>query len=193
MKLNCTIPRIQGYKIFEVKRIRTGLLMLTAFALVLTIISLALPSKYRVEREIFIQSRPEAIYPLLNSMKKWEEWTVFNQGKDPGIIIQQYGAPRGIGSKMTYEGERLGRGTIEIIDSEVDHLLQFQLLLNNKIPSKGSILLEPSPTGTYVLLVLEGDVGFHIPDRFIIRTFNGILGPLMEESLFSLKEKLEKH
>lgn len=167
--------------------------MLTAFALVLTIISLALPSKYRVEREIFIQSRPEAIYPLLNSMKKWEEWTVFNQGKDPGIIIQQYGAPRGIGSKMTYEGERLGRGTIEIIDSEVDHLLQFQLLLNNKIPSKGSILLEPSPTGTYVLLVLEGDVGFHIPDRFIIRTFNGILGPLMEESLFSLKEKLEKH
>ncbi|MBC7450944.1 MAG: SRPBCC family protein [Cytophagales bacterium] len=173
-------------------RFRKGFLMLVVIILLLVVIGFLLPSKFHVERSIEIKRAPSIIFPYLNNIQRWSQWTSLNEGKDFSTEISYFGPPQGIGSGMEYSGDKLGAGKIEITDNESDQWIDFSLLMNKRISSKGHIEIDPINTSlSQVTISLEGDVGFHLPNRYIILFMDNISGALFDNSLKQLKSIIE--
>src|SRR6266542_2665195 len=60
-----------------VKTLKTVVLVVLLIPIALLLVSLFLPSRYRVERSTLIRARPEAIFTTVNTPKKWPEWTAW--------------------------------------------------------------------------------------------------------------------
>ncbi|MDB5271780.1 MAG: hypothetical protein JWO58_147 [Chitinophagaceae bacterium] len=139
-----------------------------------------------------INNSATGIYPYLNTINRWPEWTILNKSKDATILYNFSGPERGIGGTMTFDGEKLGNGKITITDSERDHSLNFEVKLNEeKVTIHGNILLEPKSSGTDVSITMEGDVGFHLVNRYIILMMDQVIGPILEENLQNLQSLTE--
>ena len=164
-------------------------MLLLLFALVvLSIIGLALPPTFKVTRTMRINNSAAGIYPYLNTIERWPEWTILNKSKDATILYSFSGPERGIGGAMTFDGEKLGNGKIIITDSERDHSLNFELKLNEEqVTFHGVIFLEPKSSGTDVTITMEGDVGFHLVNRYVILMMDQVIGPLLDENLQNLQ------
>jgi len=135
-----------------------------------------------------INNSAAGIYPYLNTIERWPEWTILNKSKDATILYSFSGPERGIGGAMTFDGEKLGNGKIIITDSERDHSLNFELKLNEEqVTFHGVIFLEPKSSGTDVTITMEGDVGFHLVNRYVILMMDQVIGPLLDENLQNLQ------
>lgn len=173
-------------------RFRKGFFMLLAIILLLVVIGFLLPSSFHVERSIEVKKVPSAIFPYLNNIQRWHQWTSLNEEKDFSLELSYFGPRQGIGSGMEYSGDKLGAGRIEIIDNELDQRVNFSLLLNKRIGSQGQILVEAiNETSSLVTISLDGDVGFHLPNRYIILFMDNISGALFNDSLKQLKSMIE--
>ncbi len=171
---------------------KKGVLILLSIILLLVVVGIVLPSTYHVERSVIINRPAKAIFPYLNKMQKWGSWTSLNINKDYTLEQNFFGPEQGIGSGMDYQGDKLGKGKITIIDNELDHHVSFSLLINNRFNTTGNILIESlSEQKSIVTITLDGDVGFHLPNRYIILMMNNIAGPLFQESLNRLKTVVE--
>lgn len=173
-------------------RFNKGMLFLLSIILLLVVIGIALPSSYHVERSIQIKGSRKAIFPYLNNLQKWSSWTSLNTTKDYSLEQTFSGSSQGIGSEMSYNGDKLGKGNIKIIDNEQDNHVSFALLINNRFNTNGNIkITRISENASDVTITLDGDVGFHLPNRFIILMMNNIAGSLFQESLNRLKLIIE--
>jgi len=132
------------------------------------------------------------IFPYLNNLQKWSSWTSLNANKDYSLEQQFSGSNQGIGSELSYHGSKLGKGKIKIVDNELDDHVSFSLLINNRFNTAGNIkIVSESETNSEVIITLDGNVGFHLPNRYIILMMNNIAGSLFEESLNRLKMVVE--
>ena len=173
-------------------RFRKGILLLLSIILVLVVVGVILPSSYHVERSIIIKQSNKSIFPYLNKLQKWPSWTALNVNKDYSLELNYFGSMQGIGSGMTYQGDKLGKGTITIIDNEMDDHVDFTLLINNRFNTTGHIQIDAQSESTaQVTITLDGDVGFHLPNRFIILLMDNVAGSLFQESLDRLKMVVE--
>lgn len=170
------------------KRIKNGLLLLFFALAILSIVGLALPSSFKVTRVVRINNSAAGIYPKFSAIRHWPEWTVINQKHDATVRYSFSGPDRGIGCTMVFDGEKIGNGTIVFTDSERDHSVSFDAVLNNeKVVFHGVILLDPKSNGTDVSITLTGDVGIHLVNRYIILVMDQVMGSVIEESLQNLK------
>jgi len=173
-------------------RFKKGTLFLLSIILLLVVIGMLLPSSYHVERSIQIKNSSKVIFPYLNNLQKWGSWTSLNVTKDYSLVQQFSGSNQGIGSELSYKGDKLGKGKIRIIDNELDDHVSFSLLINNRFNTDGNIKIESiSEMDSKVIISLDGDVGFHLPNRYIILMMNNIAGSLFDESLNRLKMLVE--
>jgi hypothetical protein len=173
-------------------RFKKGTLFLLSIILLLVVIGILLPSSYHVERSIRINGSSKTIFPYLNNLQKWGSWTSLNVTKDYSLEQQFSGSNQGIGSELSYHGDKLGKGKIRIVDNELNDHVSFSLLINNRFNTDGNIKIESkSEMDSKVIITLDGDVGFHLPNRYIILMMNNIAGSLFEESLNRLKTIVE--
>jgi hypothetical protein len=173
-------------------RFKKGTLFLLSIILLLVVIGMLLPSSYHVERSIQIKNTSKIIFPYLNNLQKWGSWTSLNVTKDYSLEQEFSGSNQGIGSELSYKGDKLGKGNIKIIDNELDDHVSFLLLINNRFNTDGNIKIESiSEMDSKVTISLDGNVGFHLPNRYIILMMNNIAGSLFEESLNRLKMVVE--
>ena len=173
-------------------RFKKGTLFLLSIILLLVVIGVLLPSSYHVERSINIKRSSKMIFPYLNNLQKWSSWTSLNANKDYSLELEFTGSNQGIGSELSYRGDKLGKGKIKIIDNELNDHVTFSLLINNRFNTAGNIMIESiSETESEVIITLDGDVGFHLPNRYIILMMNNIAGSLFDESLNRLKMVVE--
>jgi hypothetical protein len=171
---------------------KKGVLILLSVILLLVVIGIILPSSYHVERSVKISRPGKVIFPYLNKMQKWSSWTALNVNKDYSLEQSFFGPEQGIGSGMKYQGDKLGKGEIKIIDNELDDHVTFSLLINNRFNTTGNIVIETLPDQeSMVTISLDGDVGFHLPNRYIILMMDNIAGSLFQDSLNRLKMVVE--
>jgi hypothetical protein len=173
-------------------RFKKGTLFLLSIILLFVVIGIALPSSYHVTRSEEINGSNKIIFPYVNNLAKWSSWTALNRNKDYSLIQKYTGSSQGIGSEMSYSGDKLGKGNIKIIDNELDDYVSFLLLINNRFNTNGNIqIVKIAENVSKVTITLDGDVGFHLPNRYIILMMNNIAGSLFQESLNRLKMIVE--
>ncbi len=90
---------------------------LVALVVLTTAVGAALPRTWRVERSVVIASTPERIFPYLNDLKRWQEWSVWTKAMDPLVRHMFEGPQDGVGARWSWLGPKMGQGKIEIVEA----------------------------------------------------------------------------
>lgn len=174
------------------KVLKKVILAVLLIPIVLVVVSLFLPSTYRIERRVTINAKPGAVFPHLNTLKRWPEWIVWTATKYPDMKVSFTGPESGMGASYSWEGKSSGRGTLKITRSEPDKSISYDLdFENGKYVSKGSITLEPTGESVSVTWSNEGNLGWNPVSRFFGLFMDKMMGPDFEEGLRNLQKKVE--
>jgi hypothetical protein len=171
------------------KRLIIGLLALVALFLVVAVF---LPSHYHVERSIVVQAKPEAIFPYVNNLKKWQDWQAWTKAKDPTLVYSYEGPEEGAGAVSKWEAKKMGQGEMKITAAETGKSVSFDLSFDHgKYRSDGKFTFTPEGDGTRVVWSFEGNSGANPINRYFSLFMDRMIGPDFEEGLRNLKHKAE--
>src|SRR5882762_2064141 len=171
------------------KVLKKVVLVVLLIPIVLVFASLFLPSIYRVERRVTMNARPGAVFPHINTLKQWPEWTAWTVAKYPDMKVAFTGPEAGVGASCSWESKSAGRGALKITRSEPDKSIGYDLdFENGKHVSEGAITLEPSGESVAVTWSNEGDLGRNPVSRFFGLFMDKLMGPDFEEGLRNLQK-----
>ena len=174
------------------KFLKKVVLAVLLIPMVLVVVSLFLPSTYRVERRVMINARADTVFPHINSLKQWPEWTAWTVAKYPDMKTSFAGPDAGVGASYSWEGKSSGRGTLKLTRSDPDKGIGYELdFENGKYVSRGAIALEPTGESVNVTWSNEGDLGWNPVSRFFGLFMDAMMGPDFEEGLRHLQRKVE--
>ena len=134
------------------------------------IYGMTLPDKWSVRQSIVINADASDIFPLLDDLRRWREWSSWSERNDPTLEFTYDGPDHGAGASFSWIGERLGSGTITIQKSEENRSISYALELQGEpFSDAGQIRLRPLVGGTSVIWTdggeLEGTLGRLFRDR----------------------------
>jgi carbon monoxide dehydrogenase subunit G len=151
-----------------------------------------LPSRYKVERSLLIQAKPDAIFPLLNDLKRWPEWTAWNSQREPSLVYAYPGpVSAGVGAVQSWTAQS-GNGSIKLTAADPLQGVAYELNFNEgRFISTGRIQLLPADQGTRVVWTNEGDLGSNPVGRYLGLLMDKWMGADFELGLQNLKAKTE--
>ncbi len=172
---------------YSLKRI---IIASAAFVLLLRVIGLLLPGTWQAERAVVIRAPASTIFPHLNSLKQWREWTVWYR-RHPDMTSEYSGPDAGVGATRRWSDEA-GRGVMKIMQSEQNHFVAYTWLLNGgELRAEGTLTLVPEGEATRVLWSAAGQADRN-PVFGYFALFQGFrIGADFADSLELLRQKLE--
>lgn len=168
------------------------LVFLLAVVALLLLVGLFLPRRYGVERSVDIQAGRAAVYADLSQLRRWPEWTAWNQEMDPGVVFT-FGTPdQGEGANYSWQGPKLGNGELKLVKADPATGIEYQLAFDHgSMVSEGSIRLAEEGGVTRVTWSHIGDVGKNPVNRYVGLMMNRMIGPDFEKGLSRLKARAE--
>lgn len=170
-----------------------GVILVLGVAGVL-IYAATLPTKYRVSRSIAINAPPETIFPLINNIKRFNEWNPFAK-QDPSMAITYSGPETGPGAAYAWDSRgRGGKGRLAITDAAEPSSVNMQLDMEKPMEGHPKVVfvLQPKEGATEVSWTMAG------PYPFLNRIFGAIfnmdkmIGGIFAAGLRDLKALAEK-
>jgi hypothetical protein len=150
-----------------------------------------LPQAWRVERQIFIAAPPAAIFPWINSLRRWPSWTGWPDAA-PGLTVEYSGPDSGAGATRRWKDDR-HRAALKIMQSRADRLVEYELLFDaGESVIEGVLRLDPVQGGTRVTWGIGSHVGANPLRRYDALLTRIATGKAVEEMLVRLGEQTEK-
>ena len=167
------------------------LIGVAALLLLFAAVSLALPSRFRVERSVAIASSAEKVYPLIASPAEWKRWSAWSQ-RDPKMQMEYGGPAAGVGARWSWRSDGEGNGTMEFIEAVPGERLAYRLSFPDVgMRSTGQLRIEPEGSGVRVSWSNEGDMGANPVNRWFGLFMDRLVGPDFEAGLNNLKRLAE--
>lgn len=174
------------------KSLKAIVLAVMVIPIAVILLSLLLPSRYRVERSVVMQARPEAVYAHISMLKHWPDWTAWTVAKYPDMKYSFAGPESGAGASYQWEGKSSGSGALKITSVEPGQRLNYELNFENgKHISTGAILIEPAGDAIKVTWFNEGGLGWNPVSRIFGLMMDRMIGPDFEEGLRKLQQRFE--
>lgn len=180
--------------------IRLITILLATLAVAAVIAALSVGGKWQVQVSRQINTPAAEIYPLINTLKKWPEWTVWNPKNHPDMQFEYQGPESGTGAiQIWHEGD--DQGMLEITNSHPDRLVEYKLnMAQGLFLMKGRIELndaqQSSPqedlTVTTVTWTLWGDNGSNLIARLMTLGFKPLLKQDLNQGLDNLQQLAEQ-
>lgn len=169
------------------------LAVIAGFTAVAFFLSFFITPKWSVARTIQIASSVDVVFPYLNSLEKWSEWTVWNKSNYPEMIITYQGIHEGAGAIQNWRnGNDTGR--VEITASQPPEYVNYRLQMDNDAyRMEGQLLLRSGRDGTEVTWTLWGDSENNLLARLMMLIYRPAIGKDFDESLKKLKTLIEKN
>lgn len=100
------------------KILKITLLSLLGILVLVLLISLFLPAEVKMERSIYIQSKPKHVFALINDLKAWKQWSPWYK-KDTAAKYTYSEITEGGGAFFTWDSqnEQVGKGKTTITAS----------------------------------------------------------------------------
>lgn len=173
--------------------LRNLVLGLIGLAVVLAAAAYLLPRQVSVARSVSIAAPPEKVFPYVNSLQKFTEWSPW-AAKDPGMKVTHEGPAEGVGAKMTWASDNadVGTGTQEITESVPGERVVNRLEFGGMAPAGAYFDLEPEGEGTLVTWTVEMDMGMNPVGRWFGLMMDGMVGKDFDQGLGNLKALAEK-
>ncbi|QSE97313.1 SRPBCC family protein [Fulvivirga lutea] len=130
------------------KFIGLGLLAIVVLAVIYAAFQ---PKEGQTERSIVIERSPEAIYPVITTMKSFNEWSPWFT-IDPETKYTYEGPESGVGAKMAWESDHpeVGAGSQWIIEADENKSVTLQLDFGFAGEYYSDMFLKPVENGTEV-------------------------------------------
>lgn len=177
-------------KIGKIVKISLGAIV--GLIAVLLLGSLLIPSRWQVERSIDISVAPGVVFPYVNNLSKWPEWTSWYQ-REPKPVTRYSGPEEGVGAHSAWQ-DASGQGemgiTVSVSDWGITYDLSFE---RGEFVARGEILLAPiaQGNGTRITWRTRGDSGMNPLAKVFQLVVNRKIGADFQQSLDNLKRKLE--
>jgi len=158
--------------------------------IVIFLIIMALqPSTYRVTRSLAINAPPDAVFPHINELKKWETWNPW--GKiDPNMKLTYDGPPFGVGASYAWVGNNeVGAGKSTIPESQANQSIRFKLEFFKPMAGVSDTLFTFQPQGnqTAVTWAMSGKNNFIAKAFCLFMNMDKMIGGQFEKGLADLK------
>ncbi len=174
------------------KVIKRIFLSIFVLLLLLIAISFLLPREVSVARSTVIAAPPEAIFPYLDDLKRFNEWSPW-AARDPDMQQRYEGPDSGVGQKVTWASEHpeVGSGSQEITESVANRRLRTALDFGGQGTAVASFDLQQEGSGTKITWGFTSDLGFNPIARYMGLMFDRWIGADYEAGLASLKQLVE--
>jgi hypothetical protein len=142
-----------------------------------------LPGTWSAEVSVELRASPEAVYPLLADLGRWDEWTEWAEVEstlsDPSF---------GTGAVRSWDDGQYGSGTMTITESRPSELVRYRVGVGKGAEVIGTLEIEESPNGTVVNWREEGDFGRNPLMGYVARTMSDSQEQQLSDNLDRLKD-----
>lgn len=162
--------------------------ILAALAAVFVVVGLLLPRTVEVTRSVEIAAPPERVFPLLNSLDAWTEWTPW------GAVESRLDGPAaGSGARRVWDDPAIGSGSIEILDSRPPESVTYAVEVEGgALRFDGNISVEPRGAGSLVTWTERADLGWNPLLGWTALNMEDSQGAQLQESLEHLRRVAEE-
>lgn len=169
-----------------------GILALVAAAFLIT--GILLPGTVEVTRTVEIDAPPETVFPLVNNLEAWTEWTPWGE-----VDSRLEGPAEGPGARRVWDDPAMGSGSLTLLDSRVpvdsrvpasvDYLVEVE---DAALRFEGTISIEASGSGSLVSWTERADLGWNPVLGWTALTLDESQGRQLDESLERLRQLAER-
>ena len=152
-----------------------------------------LPAKQSLERNIVVRGKPEEVFKLVATLKRWPDWTAWTTNRFPDMTLRFEGAESGVGAKMIAAGKSSGDGIVKIVEADPASDIAYTLDFNHGMQLfTGSIRYTNTPDGLRVTWTLDADLGVNPLKRWAGLAMGSLMGGDMDHGLAKLKIQVEE-
>jgi hypothetical protein len=168
-------------------------LAIVATIVVLLLIGLFLPGggHGHVERSIIIERPPSHVFDVLNSFKRFNEWSPWAK-KDPAASYSFEGPETGQGAMMNWSGDQnVGSGRFEIIESTPTSIIKMIQRITDGHTGTVSFDIGTSDLGVKVTWAYDVELGSNPIERIKGKYLDSSIGGDYQYGLMRLKALIE--
>lgn len=179
-----------------------GILALLAAAFL--IVGIVLPGTVEVTRTVEIDAPPETVFPLVNNLEAWTEWTPWGE-----VDSRLEGPAEGPGARRVWDDPALGSGSLTLLDARPSASPGAQRQAGTDAPApasvhylvevedaalrfEGTILIEASGPGSVVSWTERAELGWNPVLGWTALTLDESQGRQLDESLERLRQLAER-
>lgn len=147
-----------------------------------------LPANGTIERSAMLAAKPDAIFPHINTLKKWDGWSPWAK-LDPNAKNTFEGPESGVGSVFHWDGNSdVGAGKMTVLESKPNEHVKIQLDFEKPMPgtSFADFTLQPEGDGTRVTWSMSGERPFWARAICVLMGADRMVGGMFEKGLTSL-------
>jgi uncharacterized protein YndB with AHSA1/START domain len=170
-----------------------GVVVLVAVAAIL-LYAATRPDSFRVERSAAMNAPPEKIFPYIDGLKRWTEWSPY-EGRDPSMKRAYSGAESGKGAVYEWDGnDQVGKGRMEIVDSKPPNkvVIKLDFLKPFEGHNTAELTVEPKGGQTIVTWAMYGPSTFMTKLIGTFMDMDDMIGRDFAAGLAKLKTVVEK-
>lgn len=161
----------------------------------LTIVALAFSKSdsFTVQRSILVKAPPEAVFPLVNNLSEWAQWSPWAK-LDPAMEESFSGATSGLGAVYEWQGNSdVGQGRMEIVDTTPSSHIAIKLDFIKPYVSSNRVDFRISPVDEYteVTWMMTGPMPFLSKLISVFVSMDKMIGANFESGLAQLKQLAE--
>lgn len=172
------------------KVVKIILFIILGLAVIFCAIPLFLASSYNVERSVVINAPANVVFKEVVDFGTWDDWAVWHK-MEKDTKYEYSGTPFEVGSKMSWEGDTVGAGSMEISSIEPNQSVSYKLefLKPFKSEAKADIKFEENNGSTKVTWSINGELSYFA--RYMGLMMNSGIGPDLENNLSEIKKICE--
>jgi hypothetical protein len=169
------------------------LFLLAAVSAFIAYVSLQ-PDTFKIARSAIIDAPPERIYPLINDLHNWAEWSPWAR-LDPQQVVTFEGSPLGAGAIMNWKGnKKVGVGKMKIVESSQNERVRLKLAFVKPLRALHEVQFDLKPIGdtrTEIVWAMSGKNEFVAKTIHAFMNMDRMIGGEFERGLASLKALAE--
>ncbi len=173
------------------KRLLFGLsALLAAFVLVVWL----QPDDYRLTRSTTIAASAAEVFPHLNDLRQWDDWSPWAK-LDPNAKISFEGPAAGSGAMFHWSGnDKIGAGTMTITESKPNERVRTRTDFIKPFEgiSDSEFILSGQSHQTNVIWTMTGRHNFISKAICLVMSMEKTVGPDFEKGLMQLKQVAER-
>lgn len=151
------------------------------------------PATFRVQRTRKIQAPAEKIFPLIEDLHNWTEWSPYEK-LDARLKKTYGGAPNGKGAVYSWTGNRkAGEGRMEIVDASPSSrvVIKLDFLKPFEGHNTAEFTLEPDGGSTNVTWAVHGPQPYGLKVMTTFFSMDRLMGKEFEAGLANMKAVAE--
>jgi uncharacterized protein YndB with AHSA1/START domain len=151
------------------------------------------PNEYSIERSTVIAAPPDAIFPHVNDLEQWSDWSPWKElDPDAKMVISTPSA--GTGANFAWSGnDKVGEGTLTILESQPPERIEVEQVFARPMVGSARMIFSftPEADGTQVTWRMQGENGFLGKAMCLFMSMEKMIGPDFERGLASIKRVVE--